>query len=59
VHFADPTVEGLLEAIHTLEREESRFDPKAIRTHAERFSTERFLHEIGEEIDATLASART
>ncbi|HEM46335.1 MAG TPA: hypothetical protein ENO23_04730 [Alphaproteobacteria bacterium] len=54
--FERPDTNGLLDALTVFERHEHAFDPKPIRAHAERFSTERFLHEIGEEIEATLSA---
>lgn len=56
--FEDQSVEGLLAAIRVFERHEAAFDPKLIRAHAERFSTERFLHELALEIEATLTRAQ-
>lgn len=55
VFFREQTVEALLAGIRTFERREADFDPKAIRAHAEHFSTGRFLHELQVEIDAVLA----
>jgi len=56
VFFRQQTVEALLSGIRTFERREADFDAKSIRAHAERFSTDRFLHELQLEIDAVLAA---
>ncbi len=56
--FAEQTVEGLLAALHSFERHEDAFDPKSIRAHAEAFSTDRFLREMENEIEATITPAQ-
>ena len=40
--FEEQTVASLIEAIHAFEAIEERFDPEAIRRHAEQFSIQRF-----------------
>lgn len=47
----EPTVDAFADAMHTVGTRQ--FDTGAIRSHAERFSRERFLREIAREIDAT------
>jgi glycosyltransferase involved in cell wall biosynthesis len=58
VHFLDPTVAGLREAVALFEANESRFDAKQIRGHAEHFRAERFLHELNEQIEAVCQDER-
>jgi glycosyltransferase involved in cell wall biosynthesis len=55
VYFDDPTPEGLLEAVRLFESLEDRFDPKAIRAQAERFSAARFRREISTAVNAAMA----
>lgn len=45
--FADQTADGLVAAMTAFELDERRFDPAAIRAHAMKFSSERFLAEFG------------
>jgi glycosyltransferase involved in cell wall biosynthesis len=52
VFFAEQTADALADAVRRLEEAEPRFDPAAIRAHAERFRGERFRAEIRGEIDA-------
>lgn len=44
--FPDQTVESLAVAIEDFERKQDRFDPMAIKAHAELFSEERFKREF-------------
>ena len=46
VFFPEQSVESLLAAIALFEANEARFDPVAIRCHAERFAAERFRAEL-------------
>ncbi|HKJ24758.1 MAG TPA: glycosyltransferase, partial [Myxococcota bacterium] len=59
IFFHAPTPEALRAAIARFEVEEKRFDPAAIRRHAEAFSLDRFRTEMGAALDATVAAART
>jgi len=54
--FHDATPEALCAALDRFRVEEQRFDPASIRRHAEGFSTERFLAEMGAALETTLAS---
>ncbi len=53
VWFHDASPEGLAEAVRHFEKVEDRFDARAIRAHAERFSSRRFRREISAVIEAT------
>jgi glycosyltransferase involved in cell wall biosynthesis len=53
VWFARQSPDALAEAVARFEKHEARFDPAAIRRHAERFSNARFRHEISAAIDET------
>lgn len=57
VWFDEQTPEALVRALHRFEAAEGFFDPKAIRSHAERFSAPRFRAEIEREA-ASLLEAR-
>jgi glycosyltransferase involved in cell wall biosynthesis len=46
VLFQEPSADALAEAMVEIERREGEFDTRAIRSHAERFSTPRFREEI-------------
>jgi glycosyltransferase involved in cell wall biosynthesis len=54
VWLEDQTEEALVRAVHRFEAAESFFDPKQIRTHAERFSAHRFRSEIAREAQSLL-----
>ncbi len=54
VWFEPQTPEGVVRAVRRFESLEDRFDPSAIRRHAERFGYERFAAEIRREIEETL-----
>lgn len=54
IYFHEQTVEGLVEAVDKLESRGFQFDPKVLRTHAEKFSKERFKQEIQAFIDERL-----
>jgi len=56
VFFTPQTPEALVAAIHRFEKEEARFDPAAIRRHAESFSVPRFHAEMRAAIEETLAA---
>jgi len=45
--FDEPTPEALRDALRRFEADEKRFDPAAVRAHAERFSVARFQREMG------------
>jgi len=53
--FHEPTSASLRAAIASFERHEPRFDPAAIRRHAEGFSTGRFLAEMRAALEPLLA----
>jgi len=55
--FEPQTPEALRAALRRFETLEDRFDPAAIRAHAERFAPERFRAGIRRQIEATLAEA--
>ena len=46
IFFDEQTAESLCGAIKAFEKIETRFSPKSIRAHAQRFSTERFKQEF-------------
>jgi glycosyltransferase involved in cell wall biosynthesis len=46
VWYEAPNAESLIEAVGRFESSEQRFDPAAIRKHAERFGAERFRREM-------------
>lgn len=46
VFFASQTPAALREAVETFEQNATRFDPAAIRRHAQRFNEARFRHEL-------------
>lgn len=48
VHFHEQTVASLAQAVTVVERGAGVFDPAAIRRHAETFSRQRFVDEIGQ-----------
>jgi glycosyltransferase involved in cell wall biosynthesis len=52
--FSAQTPEALAAAVREFEREESRFDPAAIRAHAERFGAARFRRAIAKAVDETV-----
>lgn len=54
VFFEEQTVEGLMGAVERFERIAGGFDPQAIRAHAARFSTPRFVAALRREIGACL-----
>ena len=54
VWFDAQTGDSLVDAIDRFETAEPFFDPKLIRSHAERFSTPRFLEEMRREVHALL-----
>lgn len=54
IHFHEQTVEALVDAVGKMERGDVVFDPKALRSHAEKFSKERFKQEIQQFIDERL-----
>lgn len=54
IHFHEQTVEGLMDAVGKLERGDLEFDPKVLRTHAEKFSKERFKQQMQEFIEQRL-----
>jgi glycosyltransferase involved in cell wall biosynthesis len=48
LHFKEQTAEALCEVVDTFEAlPPGTFDPKRIRAHAQRFSTQRFRHDFG------------
>jgi len=55
VFFATQTPGALADAVRRFEGAAARFDPAAIRAHAERFRGERFRAEMRAEIEAVLA----
>ncbi|QEG41858.1 glycosyltransferase family 4 protein [Roseimaritima ulvae] len=48
LHFEQQTADCVADAIRRFETEADRFEPAAIRAHAERFSIERFRKELAE-----------
>jgi glycosyltransferase involved in cell wall biosynthesis len=58
VFFEPQTPEALAAAVLRFESEAHRFDPAAIRRHAERFRPERFRNEILAQIEKALAAKR-
>lgn len=54
IHFHEQTVEALMDAVGKLERGDVAFDPKVLRSHAEKFSKERFKQQIQQFIDERL-----
>lgn len=44
--FAEQTVESIVEAVNHFEAKNGGYEPKACRENAEKFSNERFIHEI-------------
>ncbi|MBW6531657.1 glycosyltransferase [Sphingomonas sp. RRHST34] len=59
LHFAEQSVDSLVAAIETFERDEAGFDQAAIRTHALSFSRERFLDSFARFVAAALAARGT
>jgi glycosyltransferase involved in cell wall biosynthesis len=59
VLFETQTVEALAGAMRRFEASADRFDPKALRAHAERFDRPRFRDEVRRYLDARLGGART
>ena len=55
VFFSPQTPEALVAAIERFEKESERFDPNAIRAHAESFSVPRFHREMRAALDEALA----
>lgn len=51
VFFEEQTVDALTGAIREFETQDHRFDPKALRAHAERFDRPAFRRQIGEYIE--------
>lgn len=58
VFFFEQTAESLTRAISTLEACRGRFDPRAIRRHAEMFSRDRFKRQIRDFVRGAYASWR-
>jgi len=56
--YADPAVEGLVDAVARFEREWARFDPLIIRAHAEGFSASRFRERFAALVEAKMADFR-
>jgi len=54
IHFHEQTVEALIDAVSKLELGDVEFDPKVLRSHAEKFSKERFKQEMQEFIEQRL-----
>jgi glycosyltransferase involved in cell wall biosynthesis len=54
VWFDQPTPQSLIDAVRRFESMQDHFDPKAIRSHAERFSAERFRRQMSTAVEATL-----
>ena len=54
VWFEAQSAEALVRAVHRFEAAEAWFDPKLIRSHAERFSAPRFRAEIQREVQSVL-----
>jgi glycosyltransferase involved in cell wall biosynthesis len=54
--FEPQTPEALAAAVERFEAEEARFDPAAIRRHAQAFGSERFRREIRACVEAALAA---
>jgi glycosyltransferase involved in cell wall biosynthesis len=54
VGFAAQTADALVDAVHRFEAAEPFFDPKLVRSHAERFSAPRFRDEFLREVHALL-----
>jgi glycosyltransferase involved in cell wall biosynthesis len=55
VLFAEQTVDALVAAMRRLEEAADRFEPKALRAHAEAFDRPRFKARIADYLDARLA----
>jgi len=55
--FDEPTPAALREALHRFETDEKRFEPAAIRAHAERFSVPRFHREIRTALETVVSGA--
>jgi glycosyltransferase involved in cell wall biosynthesis len=55
LHFAEQTADSLVAAILAFEARESEFSPGAIRGHALKFSTERFLRQFADFVGEGLA----
>ena len=51
MHFEQQNAQCLAEAVDQFETVRHQFDPEAIREHAERFSPERFRHEMATLLD--------
>lgn len=58
VFFDTQTVDALADAMRRFEASADRFDPKALRAHAERFDRPRFRDEVRRYLDARLGGAR-
>ena len=58
VFFREQTVRALEAAVREFEQAEARFDPRAIRAHAERFGASRFRREIREIVEQAVADRR-
>ena len=56
--FRQQTVEGMVEAVRRFEASPQRFEPKALRAHAERFDRERFRDRVAAYLDGRLAEHR-
>jgi glycosyltransferase involved in cell wall biosynthesis len=54
IGFAAQTADALVEAVRRFEAAEPYFDPKLVRSHAERFSAPRFRDEFLREVQALL-----
>jgi glycosyltransferase involved in cell wall biosynthesis len=56
--FEEQTVEGVVDAIERFERAEHRFEPTALRMHAERFDRPRFMTAVREYVARRWAESR-
>ena len=59
VWFEAQTEDAFARAVERFEAAEAFFDPKLIRSHAERFSTPRFVAELQREVHSLLGEERT
>lgn len=55
IHFHEQTTEALMDAVSKLERGDVEFDPKVLRSHAEKFSKDRFKQQMQKFIEQRLA----
>lgn len=58
VLFDEQTPFSIVQAVDRLERDYSRFDPRAIRAHAMRFSPDRFREQLAGQVDAAWRAFR-